>query len=443
MKILFAHPNFPGQFKHLVKYFAKNKRHEVVFATTHYNKSAPENVKVVLSRPTSPPENSNSHQYLKSFEKAAYAAQSMWRVCNKLKESGFVPDVIYAHPGWGDGLLLKDIFPDVPLIAYMEFYYKAFGADVHFYPNSVVNPERVARIRFKNATNLLNLEACDWAISPTHWQASLHPHDFHHKFSVIHEGIDTDLLKPAKEKLEIQLPDGGNLPKNAEIITYVARNFEPYRGFDQVMRSIEILMNKRPKAHFLMIGDDGVSYGAKLPDGKTYKEKMLEELKLDSSRIHWFGKVSFDKYAQLLTHSMAHIYLTVPFVLSWSVLEAMSIGCSVVASNTAPLFELIQDKENGLFANFFDPQDIAEKVSRLLDDAALRKKISKNARKTIIQNYSIKKVLPMYEKLITSIANGEVDKDIARRLEPKTEQRNTPKVKKVKKNTRVMHKNSR
>ena len=248
-------------------------------------------------------------------------------------------------------------------------------------------------------------------------------------------------MKPAKEKAEIQLPDGGKLPKGAEIITYVARNFEPYRGFDQVMRSIEILMTQRPKAHFLMIGDDGVSYGAKLPEGKTYKERMLEELKLDSSRIHWFGKVSFDQYAQLLTNSMAHIYLTVPFVLSWSVLEAMSIGCPVVASNTSPLFEVIQDKENGLFADFFQPEDIAQKVSMLLDDTNLRDKISKNARKTIIQNYSIKKVLPMYEKLITSIANGKIDKDIAMRLEPKNVERIIPKVKKTKK-VRTMHKNS-
>jgi glycosyltransferase involved in cell wall biosynthesis len=420
MKILFIHPNFPGQFKHLINLFAKDKKNEVVFATTHYNKTAPENVKVVLSRPKNIPEKSNSHQYLKSFEKSAYAAQSMWRVCNKLKESGFTPDVIYAHPGWGDGLLLKDIFPETPLIAYMEFYYKAFGADVHFHPDSVVNPERVARIRFKNATNLLNLDACDFAISPTHWQANLHPNEFHHKFSVVHEGIDTDLLKPAKEKKPVELPDGSMLPVDMEVVTYVARNFEPYRGFEQAMKSIEILMKQRPKAHFLMIGADGVSYGAKLADGKTYKEKMLKELKLDSSRIHWYGKVSFEKYTQLLSHSMAHIYLTVPFVLSWSVLEAMSIGCPVVASNTSPLLEVIKDKEYGLLAEFFEPSDIAAKVSMLLDDVALRKKISKNARKTIIQNYSIKKILPLYKKLITSIANGKIDKAIKIRLEPKS-----------------------
>jgi glycosyltransferase involved in cell wall biosynthesis len=420
MKILFIHPNFPGQFKHLIKHFAKSKKNEVVFATSYYNKAAPENVKVVLSRPKKPPENSNSHQYLKSFEKSAYAAQSIWRVCNKLKESGFTPDVIYAHPGWGDGLLLKDIFPESPLISYMEFYYKAFGADVHFHPDSVVNPERVARIRFKNATNLLNLDACDYAISPTHWQASLHPREFHHKFSVIHEGIDTDLLKPAKEKKQVELPDGVLLPIEKEVVTYVARNFEPYRGFEQVMKSIELLMKQRPNVHFLMIGDDGVSYGAKLPDGETYKEKMLKELRLDASRIHWYGKVSFEKYAQILTHSMAHIYLTVPFVLSWSALEAMSIGCPMVVSNTAPLHEVIKDNENGLFAEFFEPDDIAAKVSILLDNAALRKKIGKNARKTIIQNYSVKKILPLYEKLISSVANGKIDNGIKDRLAPKS-----------------------
>ena len=248
---------------------------------------------------------------------------------------------------------------------------------------------------------------------------SLHPHEFHHKFSVIHEGIDTDLLKPVKDKTDIELPDGNILPKDAEIVTYVARNFEPYRGFEQVMQSIEILMKRRPKAHFLMIGDDGVSYGAKIANGQTYREKMLEELSLDTSRLHWFGKLSFDKYASILSHSMAHIYMTVPFVLSWSVLEAMSIGCPLVASKTSPLFEVIKDNENALFADFFAPEDIAQKVSRLLDDESLRKKISKNGRKTLIQKYSIKKILPTYEKLITSIASGKINKDIVKRLKPK------------------------
>jgi glycosyltransferase involved in cell wall biosynthesis len=308
-----------------------------------------------------------------SFEKAVYSAQSMWRVCHKLKQSGFVPDVIYAHPGWGDGMLLKDIYPDTPYIAYMEFYYHAFGADVHFYPNEKLSPDRIAKIRLKNATNLINLSSCDWAISPTHWQAEVHPNDFHHKFSVIHEGIDTDNLTPKKNNPKLTLPNGDPLPADAEIVTYAARNFEPYRGFEQVMRSINLLMKQRPNAHFLMIGGGDVSYGSKLPNGRTYREKMLQEIDLDETRLHWFGKLPYDEYHEVLKHSMAHIYMTIPFVLSWSLLEAMAIGCPIVASNTAPVLEVIKNGENGLLADFFSPDQIAKHVVTLLNDPVLRK----------------------------------------------------------------------
>ncbi|MDP4708473.1 MAG: glycosyltransferase, partial [Rickettsiaceae bacterium] len=343
-----------------------------------------------------------------SFEKAVYSAQSMWRVCNKLKQSGFIPDVIYAHPGWGDGMLLKDIYPNTPYIAYMEFYYHAFGADVHFHPDEKLSPDGIAKIRLKNATNLINLSSCDWAISPTHWQAGLHPSDFNHKFSVIHEGIDTNDLTPKESDTKLILPSGIKLPANAEIVTYAARNFEPYRGFEQVMRSINLIMKQRPNAHFLMIGGDDVSYGSKLPNGQTYRQKMLQEIDLDAKRLHWFGKLPYDKYHELLKHSMAHIYMTIPFVLSWSLLEAMAIGCPIVASDTAPVIEVIQNGENGLLADFFSPEQIAKHVITLLSDPALRDHYSTNARKTILQKYSTNQILPLYEELITNIANGDL-----------------------------------
>lgn len=417
MNILFAHPNFPGQFKHLAKHFGEKNGSRVVFITTYYNKPAPKGVEVLISRPNEAPKNSNTHQYLRPFEKAAYAAQSMWRVCDQLKKTGFKPDIIYAHPGWGDCLLIKDIFPDTPFIAYMEFYYRAFGADVHFHPKSIIRPDRVAKVRFKNATNLLNLEACDWAISPTKWQASLHPSDFYHKFSVLHEGIDTELIKPLKKKESLKLPNGKYLPEDAEIITYVARNFEPYRGFEEVMRAISILMQQRPKAHFLIVGNDGVSYGATLSDGKTYKQKMLAELtNLDHNRLHWFRRLAFEEYIKILSHSMVHIYMTVPFVLSWSFLESMSMGCSIVASRTIPLFEVVEDGKNALFAEFFEPEDIAKKVVYLLDNEELRMELGKNAREFVIKNYDIKKILPIYEKLIIDVANGAVDENIKKQL---------------------------
>ena len=406
MKILFIHPNFPGQFKHIAKHLAKDPENEVVFACTYPNKLDIAGVKKVISKPDAPKKGSKIHRYVAGFEKATYAAQSMWRLCNGLKKSGFVPDVIYAHPGWGDGMLLKDVYPDVPYIAYMEFYYQAFGADMHFNPNDKIDDDKVARARIKNATNLINLTSCDWAISPTQFQASLHPKDFHHKFSVIHEGVDTNVLNPDIKPTELLLPNGAKLPDDAEIVTYVARNFEPYRGFEQVMRAIEILMQKHPKAHFLMIGGDDVSYGAKLSGGKTYRQKMLHELNLDNERIYWYGKVPYSQMINILKHSMAHIYMSVPFVLSWSFIEAMALGCPIVASDVSMLREVITDKHNALMVQFFKPEDIAEKTSILLNKPELRKKYSINARKTALEKYSLDKLLPVYEKLIGDIANG-------------------------------------
>jgi glycosyltransferase involved in cell wall biosynthesis len=418
MKILFIHPNFPGQFKHLVKHFANDVNNEVVFACTYPNKQIVPRVRKVISRPKLPPPNNTTHQYLSSFERAIYSAQSMWRVCNKLKRSGFTPDVIYAHPGWGDGMLLKDIYPNTPYIAYMEFYYQAFGADVHFYPNEKIVPDKVAKTRIKNATNLINLSACDWAISPTHWQANLHPKDFHHKFSVIHEGIDTDLITLNNKAGKLELPTGSILPNDSEIVTYVARNFEPYRGFEQVMQVIELVMKKRPKAHFLMIGGDEVSYGAKLPNGKTYRQKMLEELSLDPARIHWYGKLPFNQYLNVLKHSMAHLYMTVPFVLSWSLLEAMSIRCPIVASNTAPVQEVITHQKNGLLADFFALDEMASQISTLLDNSHLRIQYGQAARDTILKQYSLNRILPMYTQLITDIIHGNIPTETTNILKP-------------------------
>ncbi|GAB4170704.1 MAG: glycosyltransferase family 4 protein [Rickettsiaceae bacterium] len=408
MKILFIHPNFPGQFKHLAAHFAKDKNNEVLFICTSRNNVSIPGVKKIISK-GAPAKTSNIHSYLVGFEKAVYTSQVIWRICNRLKQDGFTPDVIYAHPGWGDGMLLKDVFPNTPYIAYMEFYYHAFGADLHFY-SSQIDHDKVARIRIKNANNLINLSACDWAISPTQWQAKLHPKDFHHKFSVIHEGIDTELLKPNKSNKIIPLPNGKSLNSGeVEIVTYVARNFEPYRGFEQVMYAIEILMKKHPNAHFLMVGGDGVSYGTVLPDGKTYRQKMLEQLDLDQSRLHWYGRLPYKDYINILNYSMAHIYLTIPFVLSWSLLEAMSLACPIVASDTAPVKEVINDGKNGLLVNFFDPQEIADKVSFMLENRKERERLGKNARQTILKRYALNKILPQYEQLIKNIAGGKRD----------------------------------
>lgn len=397
MKILFIHPNFPGQFKHLVKFFAKNPNNEVIFICTYGNNLDYKNVKKIYHKPAKD-EGNKTHRYLKSMEKAAYAAQSVWKACSKLKEKNYIPDVIYAHAGWGDSILLKDIFPEVPFIAYMEYYYHAFGGDANYNPNRAIHSDKVAKVRFNNAHILLSLESCDYAVSPTEWQASRHPEMFRDKFKVIHEGIDIDYIEKI-EKLDIASF------KDKTIITYAARNFESYRGFEQVMCAIELLMKKNKDLYFVMIGNDEVSYGHKLPNGETHRERMSKILDLDHTRITWLGPLSYEKFIAVLKNSTIHIYLTVPFVLSWSLLESMACGCSIISSDTEPVKEVITDQENGILVDFFDHHDIAKKVLYLLENKELRQKIGQNAKETIKDRFDLKKILPEYVRFIENVAN--------------------------------------
>lgn len=289
----------------------------------------------------------------------------------------------------------------------MEFYYHALGADVYFDPREEINPNEVSRIRVKNSTNLFNLESCDWAISPTFWQKQLHPQLYQHKFSVLHDGIDTNHIRPLRMGT-ITLPNGTVLKQGDEIVTYVARNFEPYRGFPTVMRGIDLLTKRRKQCHVLVIGSEGVSYG-KRPEGeKSFKQQMLEELDLDMSRVHFLGSLPYEQYLTTLQFSRAHIYYTLPFVLSWSMLEAMALGCVVVGSDTPPVAEVIQDGKNGLLSNFFSHEQLANRLEEVLDHPTGMQHIRDNARQTVLDHYALDKVLPLHLGLIQDLANKQL-----------------------------------
>lgn len=413
MKILIIHPNMPGQYKHLVKVLAADSTNQVVFITKPKNLTIPGVTKVEYKMSREPrPE---THRYVTGFERAVTQGQEVWRVCKKLKQEGFIPDIVCAHPGWGDALFIKDIFPDTPLLNFLEFYYHAFGADVYFDKNEPVVADDVARIRVKNATNLLNLEACDWGVAPTYWQFIQNPKEFHHKISIIHDGIDTDVAVPAEAK-NIILPNGTKLTKQDEVVTYVCRNFEPYRGFPTVMRAIEIIIRERPNCHVLIVGNDGVSYGRAAEGKKTYKQQMLEEVKLDHSRVHFIETLPYDQYLKILQHSGAHIYYTVPFVLSWSSMEAMSAGCLVVASDTEPVREVIKDGVNGLLADFFSPEHLAKRISEVFDHPDRMQAIRQAARQTIVDNYSLHKLIPLHVDLIRDLAAKKFPLPAAERI---------------------------
>ena len=396
MKILFIHQNFPGQFKFLAPALVK-AGHEV----SAFTLQGPQKVslKVVRLFPYSlnRVNAKDGHSWARDFESKVIRGEACMRAAMKLREEGYMPDVIVAHPGWGESLFIKQVWPDVRLKLYCEFFYHPLGADVGFDPEfSSQDPADAGRVTLKNANMLLHFQQADAGISPTYWQASTFPSHIRDKITVVHDGIDTEVVKP-KASAEFVLDSGEVLTRNHEVVTFVNRSLEPYRGFHVFMRSLPTLLSQRPNAQVLLVGGEGVSYGAKPAGDKSWKQifcsEVLPQLKAcEQARIHFLGNVSYDRYLVMLQVSRVHVYLSYPFVLSWSLLEAMSVGCAIIASDTQPLHEAITHNETGLLVDFFDHETLAHTTTRLLLDAEKRQALGQAARALAIANYDLETV---------------------------------------------------
>ncbi len=401
MNILFIHQNFPGQFKFLAPALVQ-QGHTVLAMTmqkapTDASGSASwQGIKLVpytANRGTTP----NVHPWLSDFETKTIRAEACFRAALQLREQGFTPDIIIAHPGWGESLFLKDVWPNAKLGIYCEFFYHPHGADVGFdaeFP--VKDVGEACRLRLKNLNNLLHFEVADAGISPTQWQASTFPEPFRSRITVVHDGIDTDAVAP-NPKVSLTLNGNITLTRQDEVITFVNRNLEPYRGYHIFMRALPDILKQRPKARVLIVGGDDVSYGARAEAGKKWKDIFAAEVRpqisdADWARVHFLGHIAYERFIPLLQLSTVHVYLTYPFVLSWSLLEAMSVGCAIVASDTQPLVEAIQHDETGRLVNFFDVAALANEVCALLDDAEARARMGQNAREFAQANYDLKTV---------------------------------------------------
>jgi glycosyltransferase involved in cell wall biosynthesis len=404
MKILIVHQNFPAQYVHLARLLGAQGGHEVVYITQRAQGSLPGVRKLVYQpRRTVAPQ---THHYVRDTEAAVLNAQEVARLAMELRDAGFRPDVMLGHNGWGEIWYLKDIFPHAPLIGYFEFFYRLHGADVGFDPALPVTVDTAPRLRTKNLGNLLALDAVDLGQTPTEWQRSVYPPGYHGKLQVIHDGIDTRAAAPDPQA---RLALGGDIPDitaGDEVVTYVARNLEPYRGFPTFMRSLPAVFAARPRARVLVVGGDDVSYGACLTGSETYRQRLLAELgnDIDASRVHFLGRVPYATYLRILQVSRVHVYLTYPFVLSWSMLEAMSAGCLVVGSRTAPVEEVIRDRVNGLLVDFFSPGEVAARVIEALEDPKAHEPIRRRARETIVEEYDLHAVcLPAQLRMISTV----------------------------------------
>ncbi|HVJ54326.1 MAG TPA: glycosyltransferase family 4 protein [Aliidongia sp.] len=400
MRILFVHQNMPGQFKHLAPQLAA-RGHEVSFITRKAEGSAKGVRRLVYepAREVAP----STHHYLIQMESAVLNGQAVARLALKLEADQERPDVIVAHPGWGETLYLKDVWPRVPLLHYCEFYYRAHGLDVNFDPGDPFTFDETCRLRTRNAHQLLSLEACDRGISPTEWQRRTHPEPYRGKIETIFDGIDTDRLKP-DPTARFALPDGRVLTAEDEIVTYVSRNLEPYRGFHSFIRALPALLAKRPAAQIVIAGGDDVSYGRRAPAGRNWREHMLAEVPLDPQRVHFTGTLPYDRYLDLLRISSLHLYLTVPFVLSWSMVEAMSTGCLILGSSTPPVEEFLEDGSNGVTVDMLDPAAIAARAAEMLAAGSKLDPLRRAARETVLERCALARCLPRQLALVTGMA---------------------------------------
>jgi len=412
MKILFIHQNFPGQFKHLAPALVK-AGHEVFSLSQQVQK-----IDGIRSAtyPIKRGSTAGIHPLASDFENKVIRGEACAQTLDKLAKSGFTPDLIIGHPGWGELLFVKKVYPNVKQLHFVEFFYQTEGSDTDFDPEFVKTDLAFkSRVEVKNACNLLSLMSMDWAYSPTQWQFDQVPEPFRHKTEVIFDGIDTKIVCPAVPgaviKLKLTSPNGTErtVQSGDEILTFVNRNLEPYRGYHVFIRALPEIQKRRPNAITLIIGGDKVSYGEQPPEGKTWKSIFLEEVihKLDMSRIFFLGHQSYQNYLNILRVSRCHAYLTYPFVLSWSCVEAMSIGCVVVGSKTRPVQDVIEHDKTGLLVDFFDQQGWIESISDVLAQPDKYEHIRQAARQVVINKYDLDTVcLPKQLELVNRMLKG-------------------------------------
>lgn len=397
MRLLLIHQNLPGQYRHLLMHYGQQPDCQVVGLgemrrlRENFRKPIP-GVRLV-GYETPPAVTATALPTLRTTEAAVQRGQIVLKVLLDLKKAGFYPDVVYAHPGWGETLFLKDVFPRARLLHFCEFYYHTNGQDFNFDPEFPNNADDVLRLRIRNLHHLMALEQADLGIAPTVWQQTRFPAAYQSKIEVIHDGVDTQIVTPDSQAF-VQLPQKQlRLTKKDEVITFVSRNLEPYRGFHVFMRALPDLLKSRPKAHVIIVGGNEVSYGRRPAKG-TYREAFLTEVgdRIDASRVHFVGKLPYATFLRVLQVSTAHVYLTYPFVLSWSMMEAMAAGCLVIGSKTQPVEEVITHEENGLLVDFFSTQQLVEAVQRVCEEPTRMQALRERARRTVVDRYDLKTV---------------------------------------------------
>ena len=403
MKFLFVHQNFPGQYLHIARHLAASKQHDVVFITEPNANRIPGVRTVPYAKPRAAA--MEAHVASRELDAAVRRAEVVAHTASNLKQLGFAPDIVIGHHGWGELLNIRDVWPDVPLLGYCEFYYCTSGIDVGFDPEFPTHPADFPRIRAKNAINLLALNLGADAQTPTEWQRSTYPAWARPLITLLPEGVNLDVCRPNPQARRRSLTIGETTIRPADkLVTYVARDLEPYRGFHVMMRAVPHLLRARKDVRVVLVGADGISYGAAPPEG-TWRQKMLTELGdgIDPRRVLFPGRLDYAAYVAMLQRSDAHVYLSYPFVASWSLREALAAGCVVIGGDTPTVSEFVRHEENGLLVPFFDTKGLADTILRVLEEAPLARRLREGARRYAEQQLAMPAYIARYEALIARL----------------------------------------
>jgi glycosyltransferase involved in cell wall biosynthesis len=399
--ILFVHNNFPAQFGFIAEALkARGHRCAAIGSETARSPDIPVR-RWGLKRGTTP----NIFTLAVRAEADLMRARAAAEAAIALRKQGFDPELIIGHPGWGETLLLGDIFPRARTILHGEFFYRASGADVGFDPEfGAPGADERFRVYAKNMGLALAYAEADAIVCPTPFQASVLPIGLWQNVRVIHEGVDVDVARP-NPNATFKLDGGRTLDRSRPVITLINRNFEPLRGFHIFMRALPRLLAEVPEAEVVLIGQAGRGYGGESENG-TWKDRMLAEVgdRLDMKRVHFVGRVTYDRMLAALSVSAAHVYYTYPFVLSWSLLDAMATECLVIASDTAPVRDVVRGGENGLMLDFFDHEALSGALIRACREPEAFRPLRKAARATVAAHYDRKRVcLPAWLELIDQV----------------------------------------
>ncbi|HRK19287.1 MAG TPA: glycosyltransferase [Hyphomicrobiaceae bacterium] len=392
MNIFFVHQNYPGQFRESLPRLAADG-HKITFLTQRRIQTAPRDHQVLIYKPERDVAK-DAYRFSRWFETNCVNGNSVLRAARVLSQRGYKPDLIVGHIGWGEMMFLADVWPDVPVAGYFEYYFIPKGGSVGFDTEFPEAPDTASLLHARNAMNYLSLVRTTRGFTASQWQKDTYPALFHDKIDVLHEGIRADRLIPDHTSaLEVTIGDF-TYRRGEEIVTYIARNLEPTRGFHTFMRALPDLLKARPNARVVIVGGDDVSYGRSLGGGDTFRQKLTREVfdRVDWPRVQFAGQIPYGKLCDLLRLASAHVYLTVPFVVSWSMLEAMALEKVVIASDVAPVRQFITPGRDGLLVDFFDPAGLARTIARVLADPAAHAPIGAAARQTIVERFDFNSI---------------------------------------------------